>query len=360
MSSAFDTEVYTERQRLPGVTVSLQKLMNDLLWKSGENATPDCGGIQPVTLTLEYRPDVDTSSWWTVKWGDGQFTSAKELELCLFRAAVIARRDDERAKKYAGMATPAETGMTIEERARRLVGDMPWVTEHLTAEQLADLPKQIATSMESAVLATHFDLKKRLQWATAEVERLKQQVSGHCDRIAAQSEILSRRAEKQPVVPTCPRCGTPGEPYAKETLFICPLVDCSKYWLTGPLAKPESPLTEKFQALADAAGEIDEEAVREYREDREPTYRIKPLVWEEDTFPDGKHIDTRRRLTCRSAIGKLVLTLERRGFDLRWEFHHVGEQPKMLPATVQEVETAKGVAESHYRTRMLAALEEFV
>lgn len=31
----------------------------------------------------------------------------------------------------------------------------------------------------------------------AEVKRLQQQIMGHCDRIAAQSELLSRRAEKE-------------------------------------------------------------------------------------------------------------------------------------------------------------------
>jgi hypothetical protein len=41
--------------------------------------------------------------------------------------------------------------MTITERARRLVGDMPWVTEHLMQSQLDDLPKQIETSMMVAV-----------------------------------------------------------------------------------------------------------------------------------------------------------------------------------------------------------------
>lgn len=37
-------------------------------------------------------------------------------------------------------------------RARRLVGDMPWVTEHLTAEQLDDLPRQIETCLRAAIL----------------------------------------------------------------------------------------------------------------------------------------------------------------------------------------------------------------
>ena len=39
--------------------------------------------------------------------------------------------------------------MTLEERACRLVGDMPWVTEHLTQEQIIDLRKQIQASMEA-------------------------------------------------------------------------------------------------------------------------------------------------------------------------------------------------------------------
>ncbi len=36
-----------------------------------------------------------------------------------------------------------------------------------------------------------------LEEAANEIETLRKQISGHCDRIAAQSEILSRRAEKE-------------------------------------------------------------------------------------------------------------------------------------------------------------------
>jgi hypothetical protein len=35
----------------------------------------------------------------------------------------------------------------------------------------------------------------RMQHLTAERDRLRAQIKGHCDRIAAQSELLSRRAE---------------------------------------------------------------------------------------------------------------------------------------------------------------------
>jgi hypothetical protein len=41
--------------------------------------------------------------------------------------------------------------MTPEERAKRLVGDMPWVTERLTPAQITDLPKQIEASIFVAV-----------------------------------------------------------------------------------------------------------------------------------------------------------------------------------------------------------------
>lgn len=92
MSSTFDSEVYAEQQRLPGVTVSIPKLMHHLMWL-----------VQPMraSIEVEYREDVETGQWWTVRWGE-QFAAAQRLELALFRAAVIARRDDERAKKYAG------------------------------------------------------------------------------------------------------------------------------------------------------------------------------------------------------------------------------------------------------------------
>ncbi len=98
MSSAFESEVYAERQRLPGASISLPRLMQDLMWSVAD---------KKATLTVEYRPDVETSQWWELRWGD-QFAAATTLELCLFRAAVLRRRDDERAQKYAGMPVSLE------------------------------------------------------------------------------------------------------------------------------------------------------------------------------------------------------------------------------------------------------------
>jgi hypothetical protein len=102
MSSRFDNEVANERRKLPGAAVNLARLMHHLLWSGGH----DHDGPQPVTLTLEYRRDVDTSHWWRLRWGgdgaDGCVAEAKDLELCLFRAAVMARRDEGRAETPSG------------------------------------------------------------------------------------------------------------------------------------------------------------------------------------------------------------------------------------------------------------------
>lgn len=47
--------------------------------------------------------------------------------------------------------------MTIEDRARKLVGDMPWVTENLTNEQINDLIKQIQTCLQVAIDEHYYD-----------------------------------------------------------------------------------------------------------------------------------------------------------------------------------------------------------
>jgi hypothetical protein len=41
--------------------------------------------------------------------------------------------------------------MRSDERARRLVGDMPWVTEALTPPQIEDLKKQIRAALDAHV-----------------------------------------------------------------------------------------------------------------------------------------------------------------------------------------------------------------
>lgn len=43
--------------------------------------------------------------------------------------------------------------MNIDERAASLVGDMPWITEHLTDAQIGDMKRQIAASMRALTAA---------------------------------------------------------------------------------------------------------------------------------------------------------------------------------------------------------------
>lgn len=40
------------------------------------------------------------------------------------------------------------------------------------------------------------DLRNQLDAARAEIFDLRRQITGHCERIAAQSELLSKRAER--------------------------------------------------------------------------------------------------------------------------------------------------------------------
>lgn len=85
-------------------------------------------------------------------------------------------------------------------------------------------------------------------------------------------------------------------------------------------------------------------------------YRIRPLAWVEDTFPNGKHIDVKKRLTCQTAIGKLILTLENPYGKLIWTFHHVGCNQKSVPGGAGE-DGAKKFAEDYYVFLMKESLE---
>lgn len=53
--------------------------------------------------------------------------------------------------------------------------------------------------MFSSACATIAALCRRLIAAEAEVARLRQQVEGHCERIAAASEVIARNAERSPL-----------------------------------------------------------------------------------------------------------------------------------------------------------------
>lgn len=67
----------------------------------------------------------------------------------------------------------------------------------LTPEEESDL-RQWA---EAFALAGHIQARRVLS-LLAELDALRKQVSGHVERIAAQSELLSRRAERVIVMPS--------------------------------------------------------------------------------------------------------------------------------------------------------------
>jgi hypothetical protein len=86
MSSEFDLRVRERREHTPWAVVSIERLMREMLWGARQ-------GKMNVTLSCEYRADVDTRTWWTLRWNNVQdapcFAAAKSLELCLWRAAEL-------------------------------------------------------------------------------------------------------------------------------------------------------------------------------------------------------------------------------------------------------------------------------
>lgn len=83
---------------------------------------------------------------------------------------------NNRNLKSSGFCSAAEepdshepTVDRADEKGRQLVGDMPWVTSHLTDDQIEDLKKQVASCLR------HFN-DELLQWLRkreGEVESLK-------------------------------------------------------------------------------------------------------------------------------------------------------------------------------------------
>ncbi len=79
---------------------------------------------------------------------------------------------------------------------RRLLEDAVW--HALPA--LLDAADELAETEAALTVALRIATERALEndRLRAEVAALQQQVQGHAERIAAQSELLSRRAEKQP------------------------------------------------------------------------------------------------------------------------------------------------------------------
>lgn len=77
--------------------------------------------------------------------------------------------------------------MTPEERAARLVGDMPWVTEKLTPKQIADLPKQIGTCITVAIAASQDECAER--WPSEWIAAIRAAVAAEREACAKVAEM---------------------------------------------------------------------------------------------------------------------------------------------------------------------------
>ena len=62
--------------------------------------------------------------------------------------------------------------MTTEERAKSLIGDMPWVTEHLTEQQIADLRNQVRACLNAAIVDWYHRPNRAMDAAEREAARL--------------------------------------------------------------------------------------------------------------------------------------------------------------------------------------------
>ena len=85
---------------------------------------------------------------------------------------------------------------TKEDMARSLEADLRFV-EQIRRHQGSDRSDLDAEFWAIGDAAWPAAIRRALA-AEAEVERLRKQVEGHAERIAAQSELLSRRAEGHP------------------------------------------------------------------------------------------------------------------------------------------------------------------
>jgi hypothetical protein len=93
------------------------------------------------------------------------------LDLVVYLRQEIAEREDLRAERD------------------KLRAFKDWVHAFLDAQGIPADPDPEETAWTGCRIGC------RMRYLTAERDRLRAQIKGHCDRIAAQSELLSRRAE---------------------------------------------------------------------------------------------------------------------------------------------------------------------
>lgn len=78
---------------------------------------------------------------------------------------------------------PKEETMSNKERAAALAGDMPWVTEHLSDAQIADLAKQIEASMNAVAREISIGLAEKFrQTANQEIDEFIEGVKRILDK----------------------------------------------------------------------------------------------------------------------------------------------------------------------------------
>ncbi len=82
-----------------------------------------------------------------------------------------------------------------------------WATDTVVGPRTTVCEGSLASSAEGPVA----DLIGMAKRQAAEIKELRQQIQGHCDRIAAQSELLSKRAEAEPPVDQAAMAGTPAK-----------------------------------------------------------------------------------------------------------------------------------------------------
>lgn len=79
MSSMFESEVYSERRRIPWAEIDAEQLLRELTQYKTD-----------VKLEVVCRPSVASRFWWSLRWTgeDGQEygVAAQTLDLCLWRA----------------------------------------------------------------------------------------------------------------------------------------------------------------------------------------------------------------------------------------------------------------------------------
>lgn len=93
MSSLFESQVYQRERHTPWARVDLIRFMKDMAL-NGQDET--------IGLSLIYRRDVASCFWWVLSWvgpdGERHEAEAQHLDKCLWRAAEIEYRLEQKAK----------------------------------------------------------------------------------------------------------------------------------------------------------------------------------------------------------------------------------------------------------------------